>query len=535
MIKRPLLLILALYTIANFFMLLNNGVFWDDWCIYNMDFKGIEEIYLGVGLKFMVPITWYLQHLTSTPALLYHFITFGIELLEIILFYKLLENLITNSYKVFWLTAFFALIPYNDVKITMISMPYTIGLFLFILGSYLFSLFIKQPTILFRTLSLLVYFCAFAFLNSTLVLMLGFVLFMAFYVDYQNSASWQFKHVKKNILSWLDFIALPFIFWIFRLSFLMPANIYVKDHYNEISIKNLLIIPKGIYSTIQKSILGLGFETFNSIYLSIFIFTLFAVLTIVLIYILKPISAKDRNIGSLKMWFIIGFYFFVLGTFAYLAVNKIPSFSNHDSRHQILLRLSVPLMLIACLEIFKNDRTQKNIGCIILSLFVVTTVSQNLDYLSSWLKMSSLEKHFSVSNDIRNNKGIIVFDNAKNLNETTEDYHFYCYNGILKKVFDDESHFMISPVHLNGLKKIYDLKDLTQLVNYNMHNYKGSWNLNNYILIENNYEVPANHFQIISLVLKSYFSKAEFDRKINDYVNVRFFPMNKPQYQQPGL
>jgi hypothetical protein len=521
--KYPLSFILILYIFSNFLMLFNNGVFWDDWCIYNMNYNGLKELFQGTGLRFMVPLNYYLQHLTLYPSLLYHFIVFLLEILGIIIWYKLMTFFLDDKAKIFWLTAFFALIPYNEAKILMCCLQYNIGFFLFLLAILFFEQFAKHSNLIYRIVSLLLFFVSFAFLSSTLVVMLGFLVFKVVYKDKIVFNLALLKKLTHSLFCWFDFFILPFLFWIFRLVFLKPSGLYAQSGYNEISLKNVLLFPFGLFKTLQGSIIGLGRETLSSIYSIPFLFGIF-MLIVFSIYFVSRKSMVFKGQFSLSInWLIIGTYFFILCSFGYIVVGKTPSFIGFDTRHQILLKICTPIVLLWFLSLFKTGKPQKIIFISVLSLFIITTIDHNISYLNSWFKQLAIENNLKNSVEAKNNRSFIVIDNNKELNETEQNCAFYCLNGISKKVFINPSRFFVTLEDYTVVQKFGINKFISKDI-YNMHQYKYTNKFDYYIFIEKR---SGKYFigDTFSLLLDRFISKNHFDEKIAGIFNFRYIPI----------
>lgn len=79
-IKKNWFLIALIYTLVNFLILVNQGIYWDDWLIYNTGKADIYNQFIGNGLWYMAPIHLFLQNITKSPAFLYHLIIFFLDL-----------------------------------------------------------------------------------------------------------------------------------------------------------------------------------------------------------------------------------------------------------------------------------------------------------------------------------------------------------------------------------------------------------------------------------------------------------------------
>jgi hypothetical protein len=522
--RYPLGMLIVLYALSNFLMLFNDGVFWDDWTLYNMSYSGIMEHFNGNGGTFMGIIHYYLQNLTSHPSILYHFLTFTLELLGIILFYKIANHFLKENVKVFWLTALFALIPYNEAKITMICLPYTIGFFLFLLATHFFILFLKNSNFIYRVLSIVAFFFSFMFLNSVLVLMLGFILFMAMYPNKLNCTNYRIViyDAYRRMLSWLDFIILPFVFWIFRHFYFTPSGVYKDMGYNQVSLSNIFYFPINALNAINNNIIGLGFETLGSVYFSVYLFLFFLiVLTFLFIFYGNKSNnfTKHLNFNSTKDWFFVGIYFSVICSFAYLIVGKTPSFFGFDSRHQILLKISTPILIIWAVGLIKSN-FQKYTLLILISLFIVTSIKQNIQYIGSWFKQEALANEFVNNKNIKNGDYILVVDSTNDLNETETGYSFYSFAGMSKKVFKNQSRFIILAQDLIYLKKVYNLELFIKGEGNNMSECKAPINFgSNYVLIQYKEKKPSIK-DILLLLFNRYFSMEKFNKDVNEILNV---------------
>jgi hypothetical protein len=69
----------------------------------------------------------------------------------------------------------------------------------------------------------------------------------------------------------------------------------------------------------------------------------------------------------------------------------------------------------------------------------------------------SLEENFRTNNIIENNSSFLIIDHTKNYNETERIYTYYVWNGLIKKVYNNERRFAIEDNNLRFLKKNMDL------------------------------------------------------------------------------
>ena len=504
-------------------MLLNNGIYWDDWTIYDMNLKGLINQFNGNGLIYMAYIHHFLNNLTTNPVLLYHAITLILEVLGIFVFYNILgffhisENIRT------WLTLIFALCPLYTAKIYMITLPYTIGFFLLLYASYSFLLYSYNDKIELRLLSLTLFFISYLFLISSIIISLTFFyLFIISKLRRIEISKNYLKIIFKNTIHYLDFIALPFIFWIIRLIFFKPTGTYAKLNYNEINFDKILNFPTGILLVIKKNIIDILPEVYRAINSPFYniIFYLFLFILIYAIYRKINIS----NIPNNKILFI-GISLLISAAIPYILVGKIPSFEGYDSRHQVLLKLSIPFIILSIIDLVFSVGFKKIALILLVSSFIVYNIQNQLQHQKSWFKQTALGLLIHEKSQLQGSVNILIEDDASKYNENSEIVRFYCYTGIFKKAFGNEKHFVIQEAELRNLKNNYNLSSFIR-DNYNM---KECNNLSHfkYILSIEEGSKKLNLTQNIRLLFQYYFDKKEFNKSVSQIIKIKLIPCDK--------
>lgn len=501
-------------------MLLNNGWYWDDWCLSS--YEGLSAVFKGVGNPFMATFYSSLINLTTQPALFFHITTGVIEILGIVIFYKCLSLLRVNRSHTFLITLFFALLPYNLAKITMACFAYTIGFLFFLLAVLIFIYFNRKNNLIVRMLSLILFFLSFMFLPSTLVLALAFFLFMAILYQKQEvefKLSY-FKIILNKLLTWSDFMLIPFVFWIFRAVFLKPTGIYATIGYREFTINSVLLTPINLIITFVQNFLGLVAVTaqFN---ISKFNVLLFVVLSIGIFIFLRKYKIEQLSNGKRMLY--IGVYFFIAGAFAYLMVGLTPSFDGFDSRHQILMRIGSAFLLFYLVKLIYSEKAQLLIIITIISLFIVTSISCQLQFQKSWFKQMALEKQFTQEKSLRENVNFVVIDNTLDYNEYNQFYRSYCYTGILKKTFGTQTRFAIDS---HELQWFFDKNNPGDIINNAFYHMKDCKNITSYdySLIINPGKMLLTNKQSLKMLSQYYFDKINFDNSLNKILLLKVKP-----------
>jgi len=92
--KNVLLTLLFIFIFNNLLLFFNNGFYWDDWCLIIPE--SIIAITTGVGSSFMAPIHIYLMSINKYPALTYHLLILTLELISIVLLFKIFKKVSNN-------------------------------------------------------------------------------------------------------------------------------------------------------------------------------------------------------------------------------------------------------------------------------------------------------------------------------------------------------------------------------------------------------------------------------------------------------
>lgn len=503
-------------------MFLNNGWYWDDWCLSSKE--GINTISKGVGIPIMIPVNSALFSLTEHPALVYHIITIIIEITGIWLFYRSLLLLDINRSNGFIITLFFALIPFNQAKMAMACFMYTIGFLFFIIAVFLFLNFVRKNSLILRILALFFFLCSFVFLPSTLVLSLALFLFLAVYLDYHN-IEFNIKYLKKialKMFTWADFVLLPFIFWLFRTFFLRPTGNYASEGYREFSVSSLVLLPVNLTVAIVQNLFGIGkaAEALNQSK----IFAVLFIVVLIIVYILL-IKVRLENRSADKSVLYVGLFFFLAGAFAYVMVGLYPVFDSFDSRHQILLKFGTAILLFFFICLFNSKRAQIIILSLIVSLFIVSNVSYQLQFIKSWFKQIALEKEFQKERLLTEGTNFIIIDNTLNYNEFNTHYPFYCYSGILRKSFGTETRFAIDSKEMANVFARYNSDALINNPFYHLRDCKNLTSFDYYVVISEG-SLKLNTGNNLKLFFQYYFSKVDFNKSVTEIISLKVLSYN---------
>ena len=525
--RKDYILIFILYSFSFGLILLNQGIFWDDWVLYKQNPNSILEMFKETGFF----LHW--------PAYLYNFllsINQGIFLIRLLIFvtylfsafflnYVLSKIRIIDPLSRLFIVLIFALFNINSARILIDTLHYTICNFLFFFGFYLIVKFFFRKKILYRILSLFCFFISFSTNSFLFFYIIPFIYIFYIKKDQIVSNKISFKNFLfslKKAYKYLDFILLPFIFFIIKIRLFEPYGLY-GGYYNNISLKNLNPI------NFIKAFYGSFLQVFKTDYIRLISYPfLFIIISVIIFLIIKKLYRSDiinfnkKNINHDLFLAGFGLLAFFAGVFPYIAVGKIPNLLDWDSRHQLLIPLGASFILYYILKIFFREiDLRANIKIFfysfLIGLFLCSNMFIYLDYQKDWFKQLSLIENFKTSSVIKNNNNFLFTDNNKDSNAMERSYRFYEWTGIMKQAFKDESRFGVNVSEKDNINGLLGLKNYPQ---YNFSTYNSGSKEVNVIIEHGEFELSKEN--IIKLFYYKYFDKKKYEDSIKKIIILEY-------------
>ncbi len=497
-------------------MLINNGIFWDDWAVIGMERLGLDQQFGENGMWIMTYVHDALNDGKYAP-MLYHWLSFIFLFLAYAFFYNILKQFGFKADTAFLIAALAMVAPYFETKNTAICMSYGLFMALFGAGAFLVFRFLgsrgNRRDLFLGSMLLLLSF----FLNSLLLLFL-FLLGLSFLHHHGFSVqriknSWRDKFPYYMVLA-----VLPFIFWYLKKTFFAITGLYAARGYNVINF-SLEKLPKQYKKIFSDNIFGLHHE-FRAVFTENLVFgiTVFAVFLFTTLCVLKPIKF-DKRPKKLGIYLLLGIFLFFVATYPYTTVNKLPSFIGFNTRHQILLPFGVAFVLFAIIEMVPSH-FRKVLSSIALTVFITMTVNANFNFLRGWIKQEALEQEIGRLNI--DTSGVIFITKGLNakFNPTERVYTFYELNGIFKKALDRQDLLVISRKSYQKLNKNltsilshsvkFNMKDLTDKVNE-----------------ESSFQIlflkeEIHHSETLRNAISYYFDRKYFNSKIDKILDANY-------------
>ena len=254
--KRDYLILTTLYLMSNFLLLLVYGVFWDDWTIFHNPIGIEQEFFHGNGGVVVGYIHLFLQQTFDNPVLVYRSLILLMGWGDVLLLYHFLPLIGLSYTETRWISLLYAASPLGYAHMTMICLPYQIGLFCFLLAAVLFMKASSNKNILLYFISMVFVFLSSMFLPSTIVLWFGFLCFISAKSSWSQasfSKTYFLVWSKKMIRNCLFFIPC-IIFWIIRNTMWMPQGAYAIEGYNSFSISSIIMAPFNLLLSLLRTI-----------------------------------------------------------------------------------------------------------------------------------------------------------------------------------------------------------------------------------------------------------------------------------------
>jgi len=529
----------TLYLLGNGIILFNQGIYWDDWTVFNASKDALLQQFWGNGSPHWAYLHWYLQKF-SNPKLIYNILTFFLQIGSIFLLFQIVKNLNLKNELFYLVILFSGIIPYFSAKNTMICFIYTSSYFLFILGCYFMLMPNTKYKFIKRLLSIIFLVLSFSTESFLVFFTIPFVIYAInnkiIILREKNLSFKSLKNIsinlKKDIYFYI-YLILPFLTFVLKLIYFPTTNLHARFGYNEITLEGLLLTPENLLKSFLLSFIGLFNEFYDSIFngtksnflLLVFLFfmTLFVVVTLNSFNINKFVLSITKPFR----YFLLSFSVFMLAALPYCIIGKVPQFGAYYTRHQLLLPIGSAMLLLGIIYLLSGNKKikQKVWVLIFTSLCVATTFVKNLEYISGGLKNEALIMKMKNDELFMNNTTFLVFDKAIELNATSRGNCFYAFNGMAKMAFGNENRL------------ICDVNEYLGYLYHDRHNWSmwlsGAEMLN---MKDYDFEKPRHLIVLDSEVKKlsttlqtlfyKFFANEEYKEQLKKYVEMKVVEIN---------
>ena len=511
-----LLLITLVYTLAHGLMLFNQGIYWDDWVLHNMDSALIVDMFKQAGSFW----SGYLHVFISGGGVItYRMISFFSFLLAALCLFGILRGLNVDRYERLFIVIYFAIFPVNNARISMITMPYSLCYALFFCGFWLTTRYLQKRTLWYRIAALLLLFVSF----STRSLLVFYSLIILYIMYSERPEPMSFSGWIRLVPRYADYLLLPILFWFIKICYFKPYAWYAD--YNETPVDN---IKEAVTRTLTFDVFDTSFlaviansagiiplyQKISAINPSILLGSAFVILFSLIFY--GIFFDKTHDYMREKLYpFLMGAFAFWLAAFPYLFVNKVPQPLDWYSRHQLLLPLGSALLLVYGVKFLnRNKAFMLSINLLLVFVFAQDTMLSYISFQRDWFKQVSLIENLRESSLIKNHTSFLFSDKTHDLNSNQRAYRFYEYTGMMKKAFGDEKRFG------HDLVSYSDMRSLEPYMS-------ASFNLADFEkkepdkIVEINYgSLSLNTAEIFNLLLLEHMNKPVFRSRVLNVISL---------------
>lgn len=142
----------------------------------------------------------------------------------------------------------------------------------------------------------------------------------------------------------------------------------------------------------------------------------------------------------------VGLIALVLALLPYLLVDKFPSFSAWETRHQLLMPLGVAIIIVAAVRVLSQIFPLPVVRLVSLGLIAVFTfisLTVSLTLVADWRKQVQVIEALVKEPLVRKASVVVFSDQAPELNYDARSFAFYEYDGWLIGAFGNQSRLGI--------------------------------------------------------------------------------------------
>lgn len=516
-----LIIIILTSFLCSFFFIINSGLFWDDWTLYNAPSESINKMFKMSG----IPIFGYFHNSIlwiAEPILIYKLLAFVSYFIIFILFIRCLLKLDFLTSRDAYLIGIIAIsLPFNFVKHILIILPYGISLLLFFIALYLVIHGLINKWY-FRILSLTLFLISFT-TNSLLVFYLIVPIFIIYQIFKEKRSIRINKIVFIENFRYLDFYLLQVLFWVLNKTLFPVTGIYASRNYNAITLGGIIKLPLTFMEALDRSFFELfGLFTIFEFIISLFLF----IIVLVLIRLIpglnsnKGFNGPKESVYSGKKLILLGLLLVFLAILPYALVNKIPAFNDYESRNQLLLPFGTAILIYYLIKKLIKERFQIVFTLFIVSMFISITIS--LQYLM----LFDHYKQVAIINELKENpkliesyKTLIVVDESTKYFEERKVY--YAFTGLYKRATGKQDKLLIlqsdfDRIGIEGFNERMQLKEALNLKDYTLSNPDGK------LIISDGKAILSKKF-VFKLFLTEKLNKEKFHELIKDVIKINSY------------
>lgn len=355
-----------------------NALYWDDWSILTANTAELHRMFKFVGFELAGTVHAWLVPLGAGAYRIVLLMSLGVMSACVFL---IARSYSLRAWQAGWITALFIVAPLNTSKIAAVNVAAVLLAAIFFLAWVLLIRDLRKPTLWQRIIVLGLFSVAF-YLPSSLAFFAMPTLSIAWHA-YRSSRNWRPRF--GVFFRRADFLLLPFVqFFIFRFFFFKP-HASIANEYQKFGIRS---------SRLQEAVDRIQTDFLLDMPWAVRIVLIVLPVLLVLRVAKRPEAQHAKAMGCADTWMFLGLCACFFALLPYLAVGRLPVFSDWNSRYHLFLPLGFALVcwsMSQYIAVFAR-RTWLGIGtyALILILSAGFSVRSYFEYADDWRKQSQL-------------------------------------------------------------------------------------------------------------------------------------------------
>ena len=419
-------IIFLAYTASYGLMLLNRGIYWEDWLIYNH--TAADNVSFFRDLGFFMSWPGYLYGFIgqfAAPALICRFITFISFLTAAFCLNGVLATIREMDREARLLVVLlFSVFPFFTFRIAIGTLHYSLCYGFFFAAFYVLAGYFDRGKLWRRLLAGVLFFAA-CTTRSFLVL----YILAAAYIIYRDGG--RFLRIPAK---YLDLFVLPVVVFLLNRHFFPPLGEYSAENYNAINPARALMAPLIIVKNFGDNVIYVLKESFLGY--GVFFLLIVLIAAAARLLVLRRGVKNEFAHNDLKM-LLVGALAFAAAAFPYIVIGKNPMPGSVD-RFQLLLPLGSSIMVYYGLKLLLG-RISRPVVMLILLAFIAGNMRTAVAYQRFWYKKAAVMEYIRTSAEIKNHSTFLVADHTVYMHPIPYEMAFYEFAGFFKAIYGEQT------------------------------------------------------------------------------------------------
>jgi|GEM_PF-4350549 len=395
-------------------LILNDGVYWDDWYVYLPELEnnaiGHKNQIAGYGLYIQyylyLAITW-LPGIIFTNKLI-GFLSISLTAIAI---YKIMElTRLTRRHESLWVALLSMTYPVFQISFMMIGVYQLLYYMVFIMAIWvaLLSKQTEKPLIHYLLRGGAIALFLFSFSFNILIGLYGGAFFILFIYDWNHSSNkFSLQALIHSLLKNLDYLVLSIVFYVVLRPILLITTTEQPTSGYTPSVSNISI--SGLQVILEEVVFKQIFPNIERLITNPFLLLFTAIIVIGVLISHSEQTQKSIDDVRIPYYFsgviiLIGIIWFIVGSIPLLLTLNLPKASGWESRQGIFASLPVALIFVSLLKVVFWDRAHTAwhrighaIAMIFLLAFSASTISYYIGGQARWVKDRSFIHHMNMA------------------------------------------------------------------------------------------------------------------------------------------